>query len=238
MHMATTHMVVGDIMAMDTRIGMEAVMAKLYPGVEYKGAIEDVSVKKEAGDMKSEATPVRRKRGPASGVQVEVQQVFRPLSSQPFSRDEEAVDDPTPVSPPRIRLPTKSESKTENSPPLPTPRIDRVHNCIVCGGQGKANKEGRNLNMGEGLQDMKYHYAVCYYNQGVFRDLVDPGELNITLGGEPLEEFGIRFKYKCPFVTCSRNTGRGAPGGEDDGIQRVQHSLRGGTSLAGEGDGH
>jgi len=218
MHMATTHMVVGDIMAKDGRIGMENVLTMLYPGVEYKGGSSRVegNIKKEVVEDKQEPAPVRRKRGPASRVKVEAKQVYNPpvVSRHQLvvSRDEEDIDDPVPVSPPRHFNPPKIEPRAqqESSPPLPTPRIDRVHNCLVCGGQGKSNKEGRNLNMGEGLQDLKYHYAVCYYSEGVFRDLVDPGEINKTLGGEPLEEFGIRFKYKCPFVTCSRNTGRGA----------------------------
>ena len=54
---------------------------------------------------------------------------------------------------------------------------------------------------------VKYHY---HYNEGAFRKFVDPSQENMTLGGEPLEEFGLRYKYKCPFVTCSRTTRRGA----------------------------
>ena len=52
-----------------------------------------------------------------------------------------------------------------------------------------AIKEGRNLNMAEGLQDSKYHY-----NEGAFRKFVDLGQENMTLGGEPLEELGLRYK--------------------------------------------
>eukprot|EP00092_Neocalanus_flemingeri_P007412 GFUD01008004.1.p1 GENE.GFUD01008004.1~~GFUD01008004.1.p1 ORF type:complete len:555 (+),score=150.79 GFUD01008004.1:62-1666(+) len=217
MHMATTHMVVGTLMAMDDRVGMDSVLASLYPGVEYKGGKTEVRVKVEKGGnyKTADSTPLRRKRGPASRVKVEP----RPASSPRIysvsvpvrsTREDEDVDDPGAVSPPHNSKPPKVEPKAEDSPPLPTPRIDRVHNCLVCGGQGKANKEGRNLNMGDGMQDLKYHYAVCYYNEGAFMDLVDPGEENKTIGGEALELFGLRFKYKCPFVTCSRNTGRGA----------------------------
>jgi len=211
MHMSTSHDAVGDIMAKDGRIGMENVVSKLFPSVEYKGYKGNkgmMNVKEEKiTDTKSDITPVRRKRGPASRVKVEQRQVSAPTST----REEEEVDDPcNAVSPPKVTRPPKLEPKREISPTLPTPRIDRVHNCLVCGGQGKANKEGRNLNFGEGLQDSKYHYAVCYYNEGAFMELVDPGELNKTVSGEPLEEFGLKYKYKCPFATCSRNTGRGA----------------------------
>jgi len=214
MHMATSHMVVSSIMATDKRIGMESVLAKLFPGVEYKGG--EVKVKEEIGEKpveQKEATPVRRKRGPASRVmKVEPRSISPSRSSLSRStREDEDVDDPTSVSPTQSAFKAlKVEPKREESPPPPPPRMDKVHNCLVCGGLGKANKEGRNLNFGEGLQDLKYHYAVCYYNEGAFKELVDPGSINMTLSGEPLEEFGSRFKYKCPFVTCSRNTGRGA----------------------------
>merc|ERR1719427_2448614 len=128
---------------MDGRIGMESVLATLYPGVEYKAGKVEVKVQElRNGDAKSDSTPVRRKRGPASRVKVESMRVSLPR------REEEDADDPSPVSPPSNLKPPKMEPKIEDSPPLPTPRIDRVHNCIVCGGQGKANKEGRNLNMG------------------------------------------------------------------------------------------
>ena len=89
----------------------------------------------------------------------------------------------TSLSPSNISKPPKVEPKLEDSPPLKTHRIDRVHNCLVCGGQGMANKEGRNLNMAEGLQDSKYHYAVCYYNKGAFREFVDPVQENMILFG-------------------------------------------------------
>ena len=76
-----------------------------------------------------------------------------------------------------------------------------MHNCLVCGGQGMANKEGRNLNMAEGLQDSKYHYAVCYYNKGAFREFVDPVQENMTLGGGALR--GVWFEVQVQVSLCN-----------------------------------
>merc|ERR1719228_81108 len=206
---------------------MDDVLAMLFPDIKYKGVSNTlgkvkrssssvmVNVKEEKMkvDGSADSTPVRRKRGPASRVKVEQEQ--RLISAAKPSREEEDVDDPLSsfdgVSPPRISKPMKMEEPVrENSPPLPPPKFARVHNCLVCRGQGRANKEGRNLNFADGLQDTKYHYAVCYYNVGAFMEFVDPGDINKGVNGQALEEFGMKYKYKCPFVTCSRNTGRGA----------------------------
>ena len=95
MHMSTSHDVVGTIMASDGRIGMESVLAKLFPGVEYQTKKMMVNVKEERiPDIKS-STPLRRKRGPASRVKVEPSQAHTPITS----REEEDVDDPSSVSP-------------------------------------------------------------------------------------------------------------------------------------------
>merc|ERR1719431_176456 len=132
--------------------------------------------------------------------------------------------------PPAARGPKSSKSSSHNSPapvksefsPAPVKMmpthsrpaqevvggalVDQVHSCVVC-----KKKDGRNLNMGSGLSDLKYHYAVCYYDDnGVNRYLsyMDPGEVNQALNGGVLEEFGARFKYRCPFKDCSKNKSR------------------------------
>ena len=45
-----------------------------------------------------------------------------------------------------------------------------LKNCVLC-----SDKEGRNL---AGLWDVKYHYAVCYYNAGAMFEVVDAGDDN------------------------------------------------------------
>jgi len=82
-----------------------------------------------------------------------------------------------------------------------------MHDCIVCG-----KKDGRNLKLGpEGISDLKYHYAVCYYeDDGVnrYRPYIDPGILNKREDGSVVEEYGARFKYLCPFKDCAKNKAR------------------------------
>jgi len=82
-----------------------------------------------------------------------------------------------------------------------------MHDCVICG-----KKEGRNLKLGpEGISDLKYHYAVCYYeDDGVnrYRPYMDPGQLNTNEDGSIIEEYGARFKYLCPFKDCAKNKAR------------------------------
>jgi hypothetical protein len=83
MHMFTSHDVVVTIMARDGRIGMESVLAKLFSGVKYltKKTMENVK-EERIPDIKSEPTPVRTKRGPASRVKVEPSQAHTPTTSR------------------------------------------------------------------------------------------------------------------------------------------------------------
>jgi len=79
--------------------------------------------------------------------------------------------------------------------------VDRVHNCVLCN-----DKDGRSMNLGSGLWDIKYHYAVCYYNAGAMFDIVDPGAENKAEQGVVDEV--LRFRYTCPIKKkCSMNEG-------------------------------
>ena len=66
------------------------------------------------------------------------------------------------------------------------------------------------MNLGQGLQDLKYHYALCFYGKHKFKGFIDSGVYNRDENGDPLEDGGARFKYKCPFETCAKNSGRSA----------------------------
>ena len=99
--------------------------------------------------------------------------------------------------------------KEEKKETFIPPRVDKIHNCLLCGGYGKNNKDGRNMNLGSGLKDLMYHYAICFYERHKFQGFIDPGIANRDENGKPIEEVGGRFKYKCPFENCSKNTGRG-----------------------------
>ena len=130
--------------------------------------------------------------------------------------DEENVDDPdyddgaeesvdVSMSPVQSQIVDNSDYEDDIGT-LPAVRIDKVHNCIVCQGQGK--KEGRNMNLGAGLSEVKYHYAVCYYAEGTLFKYIDAGLYNNNGCGGPLEDIGSQFKYNCPFDSCGRQTSR------------------------------
>ena len=86
-------------------------------------------------------------------------------------------------------------------------KLEGPHCCKNCNGTGKNSK---NLRL-ESVADLKQHYLQCYYGTGHLYDLVDPGDLNRDdNNGNPKDDKGKQFKYKCPFPTCGRNTGRGA----------------------------
>ena len=66
-----------------------------------------------------------------------------------------------------------------------------LKNCVLC-----SDKEGRNL---AGLWDVKYHYAVCYYNAGAMFEVVDAGDDNSREGGvrEPVQKFRCSLTWSC-----------------------------------------
>jgi len=107
----------------------------------------------------------------------------------PLSEDEEAHDD----------VDEQQEEEQEEGKVL----TDKVHDCLLC-----TEREGRNLSLGSGISDLKYHYTVCYYNKGAFIDIVKPGSENQKEGGEVMMDDSSKFVYKCPYPKCTKNTGK------------------------------
>jgi len=100
-----------------------------------------------------------------------------------------------------------------NAPPAPSGDIkefpEKSHICQICKGQGQAGKEGRCLKRGPvHLSTTMYHYAACFYSERNLAFMIDPGRNNIRQDDGTQDEFGQRFKYKCPFTECEKNTGR------------------------------
>jgi len=89
-------------------------------------------------------------------------------------------------------------------------RSNKPHVCLVCRAPSKSVKDGRKLNLGSGINDTKYHYTVCAYNEGSLMPVVDPGQ-GTSKKFEELEEYGNKFRYKCPFTNCNKNVGRTKP---------------------------
>ena len=184
LHKAIAHKVLGDIMARDPTPGMREVLALLYPNKEYRAIPlppdpDPVSCKME--DLPKHDNIIQKM------VMVDVKNVLNTKVSK--------TSDVTDVA-------SRPEDSDKSSP---IPSADKVHNCLICGGRN--NKEGRNLNLSDKLNEVKYHYSVCYYAEGRFHDLVDAGPLN---QGDKAEDVGSQFKYKCPFDSCSKSvSGRG-----------------------------
>jgi len=189
LHLATQHHKLKEVMKVDTRPGIEAVLGYLYP----EERLEMDAVKKEK--VENNAT----------------------LETEDNSED---VDDPS------WELPQQEVKKggmirvgrnVSNSPQyqvakttkeLSIPIVDKIHACVFCD-----SKDGKNLNLGSGLQDLRYHYSVCYYSKGRFFNVVDPGLENTDSQGKVIDEFGRKFRYKCPIQNCHKNQGRGKTNG-------------------------
>ena len=108
-----------------------------------------------------------------------------------------------------IRTPQRAKPYTTTKPSVVTPkvthRVNKIHTCLVCNGNVK---EGKKLNLQDGINELMYHYAGCLYDKHHYKNIIDPGPDNRDEAGDPLEIFGSRFKYKCPFTVCEKNGGR------------------------------
>jgi len=206
-HLATSHQLLRKVMGEDKRPGMKEALNTLYPPDDL---IPAVKVKQEKGVTTSSNPKVHV---PISRSNLELE-------------DSEDVDDPSgPSEPPPRPAPTAPKVVAPSSPVIMTrqgiktevkkerkytarPRADKIHHCVICNGNGKHDKEGRNLNLGSGLHDLKYHYAACVYDEGGLLLYVDHGQ-GKDKKVEELEAFGSKYKYKCPFENCAKNQGMG-----------------------------
>jgi len=123
----------------------------------------------------------------------------------PKVSSDSAVKTPQRARPYNVTKPTKVvPSPGPSSSPIQRPRVNKIHTCLLCNGN---IKEGKKLNL-EKSSELMYHYAACFYDKHKFRGIIDPGPDNQDSNGDPLEVFGSRFKYKCPYPDCSNNTGK------------------------------
>merc|ERR1719290_667167 len=130
---------------------------------------------------------------------------------------DENVDDPPPVLPVKPARAAKKLPQVQVQPRVEVaaaekaytgPRIDKVHNCLLC-----EAKEGRNLSFGSGLMELRNHYSVCLYNRGKFKSVADPREGNRDFEGKAVDEYGRRYKYKCQVPECPKGTAKAKPVG-------------------------
>ena len=90
-----------------------------------------------------------------------------------------------------------------DEPSLPAVLVEETHACLLCG--GRENKEAQTLSLeGDRILSARYHYAQCYYGQGVYWStgpqgepiLYNPGEKNTDSEGKPVDELGANVKYR------------------------------------------
>jgi len=189
LHLATQHQLLKEVMAKDKRPGVAAVFKALYEDEEQ--------VKKVVDEVKQEKNATRGNVGKENL--------------------DENVDDPPPALPVKPARAAKKLPQVQVQPRVEVaaaekaytgPRIDKVHNCLLC-----EAKEGRNLSFGSGLMELRNHYSVCLYNRGQFTSVADPGEGNKDFEGKAVDEYGRKYKYKCQVPECPRSIPKAKPVG-------------------------
>ena len=200
-HLATQHKLLKEVMQKDKRPGIAAVFKALYPEEGAQQMVQDMAKAVET------AASVKQEKKTGCGNKEDV--------------EEEAVDDPSPApaanllkakrgsqSQPQVQVQSRIEVAAPAEKPYTGPRIDKVHNCLLC-----EAKEGRNLSFGSGLMELRNHYSVCFYNRGQFKSVADPREGNRDFEGKAVDEYGRRYKYKCQVPECPRSLPKAKPVG-------------------------
>ena len=49
------------------------------------------------------------------------------------------------------------------------------------------------MNLGQGIMDLQFHYAQCYFNERALRDVIDCGDFNKDANGAPIDESGSKL---------------------------------------------
>jgi len=200
-HLATAHQQLKELMMTDNRIGIKAAMDKLFPPV----VASPVKVKKEVGS----SAPMEAEDNSEDVDDPTEKTTKRPSVTTVTPRVTTVTPRGTPTVTPRGRGSNAATTvvKTEGGGAFKTHTYGKRHDCLICNGPGKTSKEGRNMNLGSGLTECKYHYTVCAYGEGGLVEFIDHGQ-GADVEFEKLEEFGVKFRYKCPFVDCPKNSGR------------------------------
>jgi len=210
LHLATQHELLKEVMQKDKRPGVAAVFKALYPEEGEQNMVQDMakavgavgSVKQEkktGGIGNKENIEEEVVDDPSPAPAAKPAKVKRGAQSQFYQRQG--------VQPP-VQVQSRIEVAAPAEKPYTGPRIDKVHNCLLC-----EAKEGRNLSFGSGLMELRNHYSVCLYNQGKFKSVADPREGNRDFEGKAVDEYGRRYKYKCQVPECPKSTPKAKPVG-------------------------
>ena len=88
---------------------------------------------------------------------------------------------------------------------MPPVQWEEVHQCKLCHGEGEGKKEGKSLSFNpEKILSLRYHYASCYYDTGIYFEKYPLAPENMDKDGKPIDHLGRDFKYICAEKKCNR----------------------------------
>jgi len=191
LHLATQHHKLKEVMALDSRPGVAAMLANLYPAEEEQKPAVRVKQEKEKVTVKE----------PDNSEDVDDPTSLKTLPPANVSKPPQVKPKTVQQVQPRVQQ-VMVQPQTEATKKAYTgPRIDKVHTCMLC-----ETRDGRNLSFGSGLSELRNHYSVCFYNRGQFVGIADPGDENRDPEtGKAVDEYGRKYKYKCSVPACPRN---------------------------------
>ena len=166
-HLCSDHMQLENLMREDSNTKVHELVGLLFPTEQEEEELEKI--------------PVR----------VKTEKALPQFHRQQLEDDNEDPDDPDdPDDPPPPPAPAPAKTPTARRTPaavpvrsvapvaskapsvpqkvtssIARPRVDRIMSCFLCNGPGRSSKEGRNLNTNSGLSELKYHFAVCVYQE-------------------------------------------------------------------------
>ena len=84
--------------------------------------------------------------------------------------------------------------------PMPAVQVEEVHVCLLCKGE---QRDGKNLSFDKAkIKSLKYHYASCYYDTGIYKTRYPPGPENEDENGDPVDYKGTTMSYQCKVKGC------------------------------------
>ena len=93
-----------------------------------------------------------------------------------------------------------------------------MNTCVLCKSvlEIKCRKDGKIISLVSDLKEVRNHYSICFYEHGLLKLIVDPGEGNRDLEGKAVDEHGHKFRYRCQVPECPSR------GGSDRGTSRAK----------------
>jgi len=83
---------------------------------------------------------------------------------------------------------------------IPPVLVEEMHTCLICKGE---DSDGKHLSFDpDKIGSLRYHYASCYYDKGVYFSKYPPGSKNTKENGEPKDFRGKDVKYSCQETGC------------------------------------